>query len=81
MTRGQKQLRAYKGELACERLLVTLRTELDLGTERRHLDRLVELIALHIENMDDTVRTAGYRATLAPLALRVGQVSHLRVVR
>jgi hypothetical protein len=81
MTRGQKQLRAYKGELAFERLVVVLRTELDAGTERRHLDRLIELLELHVENMDGTVLTAGYRATLAPLKLRVGQVSHLRVVR
>lgn len=81
MTRGQKQLRAYKGELACERLLVVLRTELDLGTERRHLDRLVELIELHIDNMDGSLRTAAYRATLAPLRALVTKVSHLRVVR
>jgi len=81
MTRGEKQLRAYKGELAFERLVVALRTELDLGTERRHLDRLVELLELHLANMEGTVQTAGYRATLALLEARVAKVAHLRVVR
>lgn len=67
--------------LAFERNASRLRMELALGTPRRHLDVLLELLATLIEDTGGTALTTQYRAELAELQNAVKSRSHLRVVK
>lgn len=67
--------------LAFERNAGKLRIELSLGTPRRHLDVLVELLQALLEETGGTLLTAQYRAELAELREQVARRHHLRVVQ
>lgn len=71
MTRNEKQMRAYRAELALERVLRELELELTRGTERRHLEPRCELVALYLDDLGPTTLAACYRAKFEALEAQV----------
>lgn len=71
----------HVASLAFERNASRLRLELSLGTPRRHLDVLLELLSTLVELTGGTQITAQYRAELAELDRAVKSRAHLRVVK
>jgi hypothetical protein len=74
----------YKRHQACaafERNASRLRLELTMGTPRRHLDVLLELLRTLVEETGGTLVTEQYRAELAQLQAAVHQRSSLRLVK
>jgi hypothetical protein len=76
-----KHYRQHAAGSAFERNASRLRLELSMGTPRRHLDVLVELLRVLVEETGGTQLTARYRAELADLERAVATRSNLRVVR
>lgn len=83
MTRNEKQMRAYRAELALGRVLRDLGLELVRGTERKHLEPRVELALLYVDDLGPTTLGAVYRAKLSELVREVEAVPRaaLRVVK
>lgn len=76
------QLKAFRAQQAFERNLGRLRLELRLGTPRRHLDVLVELLeALLPDCGDGTLLTESYRRALHAVRSQIALRSDERVVR
>lgn len=73
--------RQHTAENAFERNASRLRLELSLGTPRRHLDVLVELLRVLVEDTGGTLLTTQYRTELAELEQAVATRSNLRVVK
>lgn len=74
----------YKRHQACsafERNASRLRLELSMGTPRRHLDVLLELLRTLVEETGGTIVTTQYRAELAELQRAVATRSNLRLVK
>lgn len=64
------------------RYAARLERELDAGTERRHLDPLVDLLERVLPECGPiTLEVAGYRRTLAALKSRVEARRHLRRIK
>lgn len=76
-----KHYRQYTAQSAFERNASRLRLELSMGTPRRHLDVLVELLRVLVEDTGGSQLTAQYRAELADLEAAVATRSNLRVVK
>lgn len=83
MTRNEKQMRAYRAELAMDRVLRDLGLELARGTDRRHLQTLLELGDLYVDDLGPTVLAAAYKETLRELEVEVGATrdNFLRLVQ
>jgi hypothetical protein len=75
------QLRQHRAQQAFERNLGRLRLELRMGTPRRHLDVLVELLDALLPECGKTQLTDCYRAELHAAKTQVSQRSHLRLVK
>lgn len=81
MSRHIRQLREYRAQQAFARNLGRLRIELRLGTPRRHLDVLVELLDALLPECGDTLLAASYRDELGRAKADVARRSHLRLVK
>ena len=75
------QFKQHRAQLAFERNLGRLRLELRMGTPRRHLDVLVELLDTLVSECGQTKLTECYRAELHAVKLLVAQRSNLRLVK
>lgn len=76
------QLRQHHAQQAFERNAGRLRLELRMGTPRRHLDVLVELLEELLQDCGQgTLLTVSYRAELRDLKQDVATRGNLRLVR
>ncbi len=75
------QLRQHRAQRAFERNIGRLWLELRLGTPRRHLDVLVELLDALLPECGKTKLSDSYRAELHAAKLQVSQRSNLRLVK
>lgn len=75
-----RHYREHMAQVAFERHARRLRDELALGTPRRHLDVLVELLERLLADCGSTLLTDGYRRELAELGRLVSTRSHDRIV-
>lgn len=78
MTRHYRQ---HVAQRDFEKNASRLRLELTMGTARRHLDVLVELLESNLRDAGDSLLAQGYAAELATLETMVRTRSNLRVVR
>lgn len=76
-----RHFRQHLAERAFERNASRLRLELSMGTPRRHLDVLLELLRTLLPETGGTVLTAQYRAELVELETLVFSRSNLRLVK
>lgn len=83
MSMSQKQYRAYRAQIALDRLVSELGIELRHGTERRHLEPRVELAKLYLDDLGTTTLATVYKAKVEPLEKAVAAVPWhgLRVVK
>lgn len=83
MSSSQKQYRAYRAQVALDRITSEIDSELKLRTERRHLEPRLELARIYLDDLGTTTLAAVYRAKVEPLAAKVAAVPwhKLRVVR
>lgn len=75
------QLKEHRAQRAFERNLGRLRLELRMGTPRRHLDVLVELLEALVPECGKSKLSEHYRAELHAVKLDVSQRSNLRLVK
>lgn len=75
------QLRQYRAQQAFARNIGRLWLELRLGTPRRHLDVLVDLLETLLPECGKTQLGECYRAELYAAKLQVAQRSNLRLVK
>lgn len=78
MTRHYKQ---HQASQAFDRNASRLRLELAMGTPRRHLDILVELLETLLPDTGGSLVTEHYRQQLAQLKRDVANRSNLRLVK
>lgn len=78
MTRHYKQ---HTASQAFDRNASLLRLELSMGTARRHLDVLVELLETLLPETGGSLVTEHYRQQLAALKADVANRSNLRLVK
>jgi len=81
MTRNEKQMRAYRAEMALERLLLALGLELARGTDRRHLVILWELATLHVEHLGPTLLAVAYQQKLDALYAEIATTTNASLLR
>lgn len=77
MTISTPRFRAQ--QMACRRFenrMQQLILEINVGTERRHLDVLVELLDELVEQTGQTLQSAEYRTQLASAKRRVAAAGH-----
>jgi hypothetical protein len=75
------QLKQHRAQQAFERNLGRLRLELRMGTPRRHLDVLVELLETLLPDCGHTRLTDHYRTELHAAKTEVARRSNLRLVK
>jgi hypothetical protein len=76
--------RHFREHKAAERFcrnMQLLALELTMGTPRRHLDVLVELLELLVEQCGNSIRTDAFRAELSHAKRRVDTRGNLRLVQ
>lgn len=76
-----RHYRRHTAENAFERNASRLRLELSMGTPRRHLDVLVELLEVLVEQTGATLLTTQYREELTALKRLVATRSNVRLVK
>jgi hypothetical protein len=69
--KNEKQMRAYRAQLAIERVLRDIELELARGTERRHLEPRCELAQLYLADLGPTTLAACHRAKFEALEAQV----------
>lgn len=75
------QLRQHRAQQAFARNMGRLWLELRMGTPRRHLDVLVELLDALLPECGDSRLSEHYRAELYSAKIQVSQRSNLRLVK
>lgn len=75
-----RHFREHQAQARFERAMQRLDLELTMGTARRHLDVLVDLLELLVEQCGNSLRTDAFRSELAHAKRRVGTRGNLRLV-
>lgn len=75
------QLRMHRAQQAFERNLGRLRLELRMGTPRRHLDVIVELLEALLPDCGKSKLTDCYRSELHAAKTLVSQRCNLRLIK
>lgn len=76
-----RHYREHQAQARFERNMQLLDLELTLGTPRRHLDVLVELLEQLVEQCGGSLRTESFRAELAHAKGRVATRGNLRLLK
>jgi hypothetical protein len=76
-----RQYKMHQASQAFDRNASRLRLELSMGTPRRHLDVLVELLETLLPETGGSLVTEHYKQMLAQLKADVASRSNLRLVK
>jgi len=78
---GPRHFREHKAQQRFSRNMQLLDLELAVGTPRRHLDVLVELLEVLVEQCGNSIQTDAFRSELSHAKRRVASRGNLRLVQ